>query len=546
MSRISDKIAAMKVGALLLLSASSLFAQTPFEIRGTVSEPGLGGIAGVEVRALSDEDLRGGTLSSASSANGLVMRVESAATPNRSTVTDARGQFVIRTNTAGSFAVLAQRDGYSFPAEARYRANLTAAQPQVELQLAMVRRGSVSGRVIDADTRQPLEGLAMRNLDTHAYDLRYELIVESADTSRHKTDRDGNFAYNNILPGDYSAAPMPPMEGQMTSGFTEQDGEVVDDTYVLANSEPKVHLNSGGFASFGDIFVKKAPLYRIHVSLPQGDCPEGESVRVSLLTRGKSIRTAAFVCGSELLIRNVPSGSYFVYAVSDWQGDREHVENTVWGMAPIEVVDKNQAVSIPLQRGIVLEGRLVAGDGLASLPEIVSITTQPDELADGVRPNTEQFTEWGAEGKFRLAVSPRTQTLTAGTQGVFVSQIRYNGSPLPGFQIPVNPGAAAQNLELIMGDKFGTLMGTVLEGERTAPRSLVLLQREGFEGQAPIPADDGTFRSQTLIPGQYRVMAIRRDQGLGTRFELPADAAKITIRPGETININVRVAGASK
>ena len=551
MSRIRDKIALMKCGALLLFGAVLLRAQTPsFEIRGTVSEPGLGGIAGVLVRALAQDELRG-----VLSETGLSIRAPG--TSDRIATTNARGEFVIRPSTSGQFELFARREGYSLALDASYRASVSAAQPRAEVELAMVRRGGLTGRVLDADTRQPVEGLEMR-ATVRYYKIQNEIgimffgmlpVDQTVDQSRLKTDRDGNFAYGNVMPGEYIATPAVLNRTQMSAGFSEAEGKIVDETYVV-DGEPIARLNSGGFASFGNIFMKKAPQYRVHVSLPQGDCPLGESVRVALLKRGQqpsreARADAAFACGSELLVRNVDPGSYVLYAVSDWQGERDHVENTVWGLAPLEVVDKNLDVSIPLQRGVILEGQLVAAEGLNALPEHPGITAQSGEVIDGARPIAEQFIEWGEDGKFRMAIPARPQIISARTSGAYVKQVRYNGIALPDMILPVNPGTGAHHVEIVFDDKYGSLTGTVLEGTRPAPQSILILQREGSDSQESAPVEAGTIRMQALVPGEYRVMAIRQDV-MASRVEMTKDAQKVIIRAGETATINVQLTGASK
>ena len=143
MSRIRDKIALMKYGALLLLGAVLLNAQPPsFEIRGTVSEPGLGGIAGVEVRALAQDELRG--VLSETGLGGVVMSIPAPVISDRTATTNARGEFVIRPGTPGQFELVARRDGFSIPFDTRYSASVSAAQPRAEAELSMVRRGSLA------------------------------------------------------------------------------------------------------------------------------------------------------------------------------------------------------------------------------------------------------------------------------------------------------------------------------------------------------------------------------------------------------------------
>jgi hypothetical protein len=556
MFRIRDKIAAMKYGALLLFSALILHAQTTFEIRGTVTEPGFGGIAGAEVRTLVPRPFA---------------TFPSAAPEELITFTDVRGQFVIRTGTSGPYRSTARLTGYATAVESAAYVEVDADHPRVDVQIRMVRLGQVTGRILDAETSEPIEGFNVSVVQKQSDGLggfrwapavpitNVEMTAANRDavvkqvTEERRTKADGTFAIGNMRPGEVAATILPRDPSPWTTGFSPGDLKVIDREYdilfwpggVSADAVRPITLGSGSVASFGDILLAKTPHYRAHVSLAQGTCPMGESMRVTLYRRDSSSATTEVLpCGSDLLLRQLEPGSYVLYAVSDWQGYRENIEDAAWATAEFEISDKNTEVALVPQHGVMIEGRLVAAEGVTTLPDQFTIGVRPEQLVPGAQPALEEFTEWLPDGKFRMAVSPRALDFGPGVgRPFYVKQLRYNGTPLPGLHVPLSPGASVHRLEIVLDDKLGSLAGSVADA---SPQSVLILRKDDArDREIVIPVGNGAFRYDALVPGEYRAIAALRADLFGLSLN-PQTGEKVTIRAGETTTLNVRATGTSR
>ena len=313
-------------------------------------------------------------------------------------------------------------------------------------------------------------------------------------------------------------------------------------------------LTSGGYADVGTMLVHKAPQYRVHVTM-QGSCAEGEALRVSILTRngGAASALGSFPCNSELLLRGLDPGSYAVYASSDRRNGR--LESTVSGVASFTIGEKNLKVSVPLQRNVIIEGQLTMVEGVAAPRILPRIVTRPADLLVGALAENDGLLQWAPDQiHFQLAVSPRAQNLIVSDSGPYVKEIRYNGTPLRDATLPINAGAVAHKLEIVMDDTYGSLAGSVTDGSRPALDVQILivkdsarvdnmaLQPPGYVTTGP----DGNFPATRLAPGEYRAIAFLRTQQTkiheaGVLTRLLSTAQKITIAPGGTQTVTIRL-----
>ena len=527
----------MKLGVALLLGAAC-FAQQPFEIHGVVTEPGVGPISGVEIAAESQNEQGPGAP---------FVRVVSV-------FTDARGEFVLRPSAEGAYRVVPAPGAYVPVDPVLVGARVDAAHPRAEVNFALQRLGEINGRVVDADTLAPLSGV---RLIAMARRPSWTMTGPAPPAERSSGEAlaqlevsgpDGTFTLTRRRPGDYAitAANDRPT---LTLGYAPEALEVIEQAYpplywpggVPLQDAVPMTLRSGGVISVGSIRIKKTPAYRIHVAIPQGDCPEGESVRVTLFGRLDRPLDAVAPCGSDLLATNLQLGSYVLYAVSDWQGQRDNVENAVWATTQIVIEGKNVETVLDLRRGIVIEGRVTSAEGSPAIPGDYSIATLPDPLIPGLpSPPPEQFITFGENGRFRIAAGPHPQTLVFGRRGVYIKEARYNGAPVQDLKLPLNSGATANSLELILDDKFGTVRGEVTGS------GVVVLQPEGsIPGRYIAPVSNGTYVSPPLVPGRYRVALLPTDPRVleGASPDL-TNAQTITVRPGATETLNLRASSS--
>ena len=532
----------MKQLILAVLFVASLSAQPTFEIRGTVSEPGLGGIAGAEITA-TFADVR---------APSTVL----------TTFTDGRGQFVLRPTVPGGYRMTVRANGYAYASSMSPGAVVDAEHPHADIQFSMIRPAQATGRVLDADTREPVEGaLPLVSQKTVGLDsasafgnplptLPDSIPAEMQALYQHQRDEtrsqaDGVFTVKGLSPGEYVASIFGGGAPPMSAGYSADDLKVIDHQNeplywpggVSFEDVRPIPVGSGAVVSFGDILVKKVPAYRVHLSLAQGTFPEGESMRVTLFRASAHI-TGTHPCGSDLLLRGLAPGFYHVYAVSDWQGERDNIENAAWATAQFEISDKNLEITLVPQRGIVLEGQLVSAEGMTELPERIGIAVQPDELAPGGLPAAEEFIDWPAPGKFRMAVSPRGLDLRAvvQTRTAYVKQLRYNGALLPDLHVQVNPGTLAHRLEIVLDDKFGMLSGEVSGGK--SGQNMVVAWNEGLLRQLSFPVENGAYASGPIAPGEYRVQVVTPAAAFDSKLD-PKAGQKVTIHAGETTTVHL-------
>ena len=263
------------------------------------------------------------------------------------------------------------------------------------------------------------------------------------------------FTLSGRRPGDYAVTAATDRPA-LTLGYAPGALDVIDHIYPplywpggsALRDAVLMTLRSGGVINVGTVALRKAPAYRLHISIPQGDCPEGESVRVTLFgPLDRPVQSVA-PCGSDLLAANLQPGAYVLYAVSDWQGQRDNVERAVWATTQVQIEDKNLEAVLDLRRGIVLEGRVTSADGGPAVPDAYSVAMQPDPLAPGLpAPPAEQFIEFTEPGRFRIAAGPYPQTLLrdGSNRGVFIKEARYNGAPAQDLKLPLNTGATAHS-----------------------------------------------------------------------------------------------------
>ena len=465
----------------------------------------------------------------------------------RSGITDARGAFRLILDRPGAYGI-GLKLGEQYVQVAVKGAGegttvrLSTGTPSAEKHFSVARKGKITGLVLDEETREPVSGF-----DVYLY-LRRPGDGRPPDQPA-PTNSDGLFSFLGVLPGEYVAGTRPPVRKRSAASDTPDPApDVIEQDYAetfwpgggdLTSSLP-VRLASGGIVDVGTVLVRKVPRYKIRVSIPQGQCVENGYVQLSVQTAsGEQVRAPDhFRCGSQVVLGDFDPGSYRLYAASDWQGVHQRIDKAVWGITPVSITDKNQDATIFLQRGVMIEGRITASEG-------VTLPVQHPGSRRGSR-----SPEWTGDATFRLAVYPSAQKLRVSSLGgLYVKEIRYNGSPVLDSVIRVNPGAAAHAVEILLDNKWSSLTGTATDGRQPTEAYVALMtlaDPSPAEGTLIAVAPAGQFRMPRVPPGEYRIIAVplaerERLQGPGVRQRLAAAAERITIAPGASQTVTVRL-----
>ncbi|MEP6960505.1 MAG: carboxypeptidase-like regulatory domain-containing protein [Acidobacteriota bacterium] len=316
-----------------------------------------------------------------------------------------------------------------------------------------------------------------------------------------------------------------------------------------------VHLGSGGFAEIGSILARKATLYRALLHL-RGDCAAGLAVEMEIYRRGSKLAGHIYPvpCGTDLLLLGLDPGSYLlnIYPQDTRPSGKAQSMERASALVPLEVIDKNREFEIPLRRQTVLEAQWIPAQGMAPLPIALELYSSFEVLPGVFAPGA--IVEPGKDNHFRVSVPAEPQYVRLKYQppSIYISEIRYNGSPVRGGVLNVNSGAAANRLEVFLDNRLASVSGETTDGSRPVPNAAVLLAPESYRGEAPIQfalgkratSDaNGHFELPLVPPGDYRILA-----GPNAALEDPAalvdllrSAQKLTLAPSASQSVTVRV-----
>ena len=237
----------LTLGAFVLVTT---FAQTPVpEVRGWIHEAGwTNGLAGVEVGLYEFRPNEQNVLT-----RQLVLK----------TFTDNGGNYSLKPGRTGEFILSASKQGYQESGE--YLVKPSSVAPIVNLTMALIRPGSLTGRVIDS------EGKPLAN---------FRVTIESAKvdfSDQATTDAEGHFAANNLRPGEYVVSTRPERkDGEELLEYSDAAFKIVDQdvepSYWPGGLPDRdgvlpVPVAGGASANVGTKTVRKKPYYRVRVTL---------------------------------------------------------------------------------------------------------------------------------------------------------------------------------------------------------------------------------------------------------------------------------------
>jgi hypothetical protein len=519
--------------------AGFVFAQSDIkpEIRGSVIESGSNiGVAGAEITLfefLPD-------------ANNMTVRTRVATTS-----TDAHGEFRFALKHLGGYYLEAKKDSYlastpvaSLPSEsAGTVASVDREHPAQEIQLWLMRPGEVTGRVVDEDGN-PVVGRRV-GIMPDGSPIPFDVAPGPV------TDQNGSFATGKMQPGEYLIR-LSPKAGDFETvmpQFSEDDLKIVDQDFDSA-AGPSVLVSPGATTNAGTITIRKAPYYKAHVSVVDATCSPKENWRFLAIPRSIFRHNIDVPCGKDFLIRNLTPASYWFILRS---GKPE--ETGKWAMAEVEIAHENVEVSMTLSPAAEIRARLVAAEGV-TLPKFPRLGIMMRGRIDSIFIDSAVGAP-DAEGKFtvqNLLGIPHDVTVQGLGGRYYVKEIRYNGVAMPdGLVTPVS-GAIAQDLEIVVDDKAGTITGSVRDGDKPVSKPFVLVVKwpiqEGdplLSAERPNGDDQGKFQISGLAPGEYRVIALTKNiVNTEVSYQLLNRAEKITLERGSLKDISLKLIDASQ
>jgi hypothetical protein len=436
------------------------------------------------------------------------------------------GRFALPHDRGSSLRVFVDAEGYAVHVTDRFAPSGDPANPRA-FEIALVRGGTVEGRVVDGTSGGPIAGALVFSENEVAWPLvsYHEAGMENyggVPPRAVRTDSEGRFRLEHVAPGR-------PLLRAVADGRAP--------AWL-----PLAPLRDG--ESRTDAILEVEPGARIHGQALRDDgTPAAESVIVAMnqtlsaLTYGTPVASGITRDDGRYELRDLPQGLYVVLDL----GYRAHAGGDAQRMRLVFVPERGEvAIDFGPPTGeLALEGSVVDAAGVPAAG--VSLSLAPVG-SDGSDSFAWRSSATGADGAFRFeGVSEGRYDLFRVRSGSLVERVASVGigpPPLPALDV------------VLSGLGFA---GRVLDGGG-APvgGAYVLLLRddeasgeEVFAGKAT-SADDGRYAFRDLVPGTYRVGVAAPHADLAATYGSPRAASRdpfedrLVLRQGGSATITLR------
>jgi hypothetical protein len=533
-------------------------AKPTLEIRGKVVELGGDqGISGVNVTI----ERYAGAIASSFDERAIV----------GSSSTSSAGAFAASLAAPGRYRITVAKEGYGRPGGSFSPTNwstadisVSAEKPLANVRFVLARPGEISGSVADRETDKALAGIRVVAWEWGYVRGRAWLMPGGEAV----TDAEGRFKIPSLAPADYVIAIEPQIrdagalkhnsalqgEAQLLTEFSPKDAETADYDYDLSywpigaglKDAMPIQLRSGSSVDMGTLAVSKIPKHRARVSFIGDKCLQDERSALFITTTALPVmakRVGSVACGQEVLIRGLASGSY--------QLEAEGGSKTS-GSISFTVDNKNLEITMPLSRGVDLDGRISVPED-SSLPDLKGMKVVLAPLYRAVQ--NEQGVPDTA-GRFAIHhVLPREfEVEIFGTPKThYVKELRYNGRHLAENAFAVDGSAPMQLIEILLGQHPAAVSGTVTDDGKPVSQSYVVLVRWPANSRDPFLSasgretdESGRFQFAGLGPGEYRILAVPGDDKAKLQRpyvlnQLLGDSEKCSLGEGQAQSLSLKL-----
>jgi len=447
-------------------------------------------------------------------------------------LTGPDGKFRFRFQGEVRCMLFADAEGYVRPQAGIYPDNMFTAKPgspKSDVLFRLAHALYVSGRVLDADTEQPVPGLSVTSLTNRSTSSGHYLSMGGT----AKTDSEGRFKIERVAPGDYYLQVAPPLNAGLSKVRPiEEFRNDSEKTYVKSfypdavrvEEALPVKLAEGAPIEGVEIRIKKRKTASIRGRV-LGDVPPGAPPDVSIGLFGieqqltgmsfSIIAQGKLKAGDEFEIDHLNPCTCYLSATM--RGDRPKVAllSLVIGEDNQDGLDLNLRPTVSLNGHVRMEGREPSQDQPALPTDSVRISFRPVMLESGL--NSGQPVPVAArDGSFTAEnFATNKYYVTGAPAGYAISEVRYNNTVCPSGMVPVEAAAEHQDVEVKLA-QTGSIVATVTDGSNPLSGGIVLLAPEaagpdvlylGYELRQSTATENGRASFAGLIAGAYRLIA---------------------------------------
>jgi protocatechuate 3,4-dioxygenase beta subunit len=429
--------------------------------------------------------------------------------------TDDQGRFSIRNLKAGVYSVMAERQGFLVPGQARFSgAGMALAvgenQQVTGVTLRMTPHGVITGKVVD-ESGEPVPNVNVQVLRWGIANGKRQLTVAPT-TSMNAANDLGEYRIAGLPPGSYYVMAGPPRPGATAFHVEPQSGpqSAYTSTFHPAALDVRaaaaVQVKAGAELRGIDIKLAKTKAVTVRGRIVDPASPANQPAGVTLLRRGpgtymNAVGYAMHMPGGEFRIAGVAAGSYTLMARRS--GDRSPV--AAGASLPIEVGDRDiDGIVLQVTPAVDVEV-MVKSEGTArcAVPYLMLQDENGYSTGPGGRGES--------NSKFTLpGVVPGTYTVNIPSSGpCYVRSLRFGGREAPDWRVTVGASGA---LEIEMAVSEAVVDGTVTDaaGKPVAQAMVSFVPKDGGPaGRARISAAGrtGSFSAYSIAPGAYDVYA---------------------------------------
>ncbi|MCA8912398.1 MAG: carboxypeptidase regulatory-like domain-containing protein [Planctomycetes bacterium] len=435
--------------------------------------------------------------------------------------TDDKGYFSLNSLPASSYSMSIQADGYADYSSWSNtgRTNLSRGGETNLGDIPMMRSTGVSGRVIDAESGEPIEGASI--------ELRKPQQWGGVSTSNASSDEEGLFHMQEVEPGNYSVRVR--KEGYAISlleGVTAEVGKELELGDIRLDHGMQLH----GVVTGPD----SAPLEGVQIELS-----EPPSANFNFGTSNRKVSDAISDEEGKFVLGGVSEGKWQISAKLSGYADYNEA---------IEVGAKPEALTIRMTRGGSIRGRMLDADGNPVSGARIGATShdarsyalfksQPQMLAQLLLQEAVATERTDENGDFLLENVPEGVYVVVGISGELGPQ------ETPG-QVWKDDIRVQDERETDIGDlqppRPGTLQVTVTEdGVTVADVEVRVTSGMGMMGGGltGVTSSTGVAKIENIPEGTW-YLKTSRDQ---SQFDTDLKSRRVVVRAGETTEFQLEL-----
>jgi hypothetical protein len=462
------------------------------------------------------------------------------------TLSDDRGNFVLREVPGGRVAVQAEKPGYlnrqeisNMPSPQEY---VPVVRGMAPITVELVPEGVISGQVFSAGG-EPLENIPVELLSAVIQDG----LKNWQQRNGASTDDEGKFRIAELPPGTYylhagpsrNVAPTPGTAGAIkVQGYSMAyypAGQALEDATPIVIT-PGKHFEAG-------ISLVRQPFYRITGTLNGVSAIDAVSIQV-LAPDGNSMGGAGMNPAKGAFRTNfLPAGNYVLRATAREQGRNGNMDDgsTRTGHAEVALNSENVEVHLNLAqaRTIPVNFRMDSPPPAEVLTEgqpFIPVWPQLVPAGDGPRrPMGQGFSMTGPQGKQSVVlrnILPGHYRVEFGRSGrYYVAAATAGQTDLLRDDLVIGAEGSSEAIEIYVRDDAGALEASV-ESNGNKFGAAVFAVSEEFPNLVEFsPAgEDGTARFDGVPPGKYKVFALDSAEGIEYRKPGVLDAYLLRAR----------------